>query len=169
MLTKKETGLGPATVQELVGDRLRLKRGEVEVWARLALAYPYQPEPGDLVLTIGEEEIYVIGVLLGRGKTVFETPGDLHLRSRGHVEIEGLKGVEIRSDQVLIKADKVETIARTTFEKTVSCYRWVKELLQTEAGRERKLIDGHYTMKAERIVETADKDVKIDGEQIHLG
>ena len=70
MLTKKETGLGPATVLELVGDRLRLKRGDVEAWARLALAYPYQPEPGDLVLTIGEEEIYVIGVLLGRGKTV---------------------------------------------------------------------------------------------------
>ncbi len=169
MLTKNETGLGPATVLELVGDRLKLKRGEAEVWARLALAYPYQPESGDLVLTIGEEEVYVIGVLLGRGKTVFDTPGDLHLRSRGRIEIEGLKGVEIRSEQVLIKADKVETIARTAFEKLVSSYRWVKEIIQTEAGRERKIIDGHYTVKAERIVETADKDVKIDGEQIHLG
>ena len=122
MLTKKETGLGPATVLELVGDRLRLKRGDVEAWARLALAYPYQPEPGDLVLTIGEEEIYVIGVLLGRGKTVFETPGDLHLRSRGHIEIEGLKGVEIRSDQVLIKADKDIILHPSTIYRDVGFY-----------------------------------------------
>jgi len=161
MLTTQDTRLGPATVTEITGDRVRLSREDGEAWAHLALAYPYHPEPGDIVLTIGEEEVYIIGVLVGRGKTVFHAPGDLELSAAGTVEI---KGTEVR-----LHADKVETVACSVFEKCLNAYRWVKETIHTRAGRTRTVVEGHSSLRAERIVETARKDVKIDGERIHLG
>lgn len=161
MVTDQSTMLGPATVVETVGDRVRLVREGGEAWAELALAFPYDPVPGDVVLAIGEEEVYIIGVLRGRGRTVFRTPGDLELEAGGRISI---RGTELR-----IETDKVETIARTVFERCLHAYRWVKETLQTRAGRTRTVVDGHCTLRAERIVEIARKDVKIDGEKIHLG
>jgi hypothetical protein len=169
MLTKETSALAPATVKEITGDRLRLLRGEEEVWARLALSYPYRPTKGDEVLTIGEEEVYVIGILVGRGETVLHTPGDLHLKSDGRVKIEGGEGIDLTAPDMTIRADRIETIARDVFEKLVNSYRWVKEVVRTHAGRERKIIKGSSTLHAERIVETADKDVTIDGNRINLG
>lgn len=161
MLSDLDTRLGPATVTEIVGNRVRLAREGGEAWAQLALAYPYRPEPNDVVLAIGDEEVYIIGVLFGRGKTVFCAPGDLELSAEGKVEIRG--------KEIALRADKVETVAKTVFERCRSAYRWVKETVQTRAGRMRTVVDGHSTLRAERIVETAEKDVKIDGEKIHLG
>ena len=169
MLAESTIALGPATVVEVLDDRVRLARESGEAWAHLALAYPYHPEAGDIVLAIGEETVYIIGVLLGRGKTVFRAPGDLELRAGGTVQVVGEKGIELESPHVAIKADKLETTARTVFEKFVNAYRWVKEALQTRAGRSRTVVEGHSTLRAERIVETATKEVKIDGERIHLG
>jgi hypothetical protein len=153
--------LGPATVVESAGDRVRLVRESGEAWAQLALAFPYEPAAGDVVLAIGEDEVFIIGVLRGRGKSVFRTPGDLELEAGGRVSIRG--------SEVRIEADKVETVARSVFERFVNAYRWVKETLQTRAGRTRTVVEGHSTLRAERIVEIAEKDVKIDGEKIHLG
>ncbi len=161
MLIDHATMLGPATVVEIVGNRVRLSRENGEVWAELALAFPYDPVPGDIVLAIGEGEAFVIGVLRGRGKSVFRTPGDLELEAGGRVSIRG--------SEVRIEADKVETVARSVFERCVNGYRWVKETLQTRAGRMRTVVEGHSTLRAERIVRVAQKDVKIDGEKIHLG
>jgi hypothetical protein len=171
MQTLTETGiaLGPATVREIVGDRLLLERPRGEAWARLALAQPYEPEPGDIVLAIGDEEVYVIGVLLGRGRTKFRVPGDLELHARGTVDIRGMKGIRLRSPEVYIRADRVETVARSIFEKTVDCYRWVRDLFQIRSGRARTMVEGTHSISAGRIVQRAKKDVKIDGRKIHLG
>lgn len=169
MFTKESSVLSPATVKEISGDQLRLLRGEEEIWARLALSYPYRPTTGDEVLTIGEEEVYVIGILVGRGETVLHTPGDLTLKSDGRVKIEGREGIDLRSPNVTIHADRIETIARNVFEKMVNSYRWVKELVRTDAGRERKIVRGSSTLHAQRIVETAEKDITIDGDRINLG
>ena len=125
MFTKESSVLSPATVKEISGDQLRLLRGEEEIWARLALSYPYRPTTGDEVLTIGEEEVYVIGILVGRGETVLHTPGDLNLKSDGRVKIEGREGIDLRSPNVTIHADRIETIARNVFEKMVlSVGKW---------------------------------------------
>lgn len=169
MLTGTETPLGPATVTAVEADRVRLDRDGGERWARLALSTPYRPEPGDVVLAIGEEDVYVIGVLRGRGKTVLRAAGDLEIRADGRVSIAGGAGVEVTGPDVTIRADRFETVARAAFERFVDCYRWVKELFQTRTGRSRTVVEGHSTLRAERIVETATKDVKIDGEKIHLG
>jgi hypothetical protein len=171
MQTLTESGivLGPATVREIAGDRLRLDRPQGEAWARLALAQPYEPEPGDIVLAIGDEEVYVIGVLLGRGRTKFCVPGDLELHARGTVDIRGMKGIRLRSPEVEIRADRVETVAHAIFERTIDCYRWVRDLFQTRSGRTRTMVEGQHSVVAERIVQRAKKDVKIDGRKIHLG
>lgn len=169
MLTETSASLGPATVVAAGPEGVRILRPEGEVLAQSALAYPYRPEPGDVVLAIGEEDVYVIGVLYGRGKTVFDAPGDLELRAKGRVAIVGEQAVEVRSPEIHLHADRMETFIRTVFERTVDCYRWVKNLLQTSAGRSRTVVEESATLQADRIVEVAKKDVRIDGERIHLG
>jgi hypothetical protein len=64
------TCVGSAGVVEIADDRVLLTFLDRQIWAVMALAYPYQPKEGDLVLTIGQEDDwYVIGVLKGRGET----------------------------------------------------------------------------------------------------
>jgi len=169
MLTETATCLNAATVTEIAGDRVRLQLPDRAAWARLALASPYSPIPGDVVLAIGEEELYVIGVLAGRGKTCFDVSGDLELRASGRVRISGGDAIELRSPRVVVKADCMEMFVRKAVEKFVDVYRWVRGLSQTRAGRVRTVVDDQYTLSAERIFERAEKDVKLDGERIRLG
>src|SRR5262249_25636662 len=64
------TFLGPATVMRKDHQLLHLDLGDHCRWAELALAFPYHPNTGDVVLAIGQEEkCYVIGVLRGTGRT----------------------------------------------------------------------------------------------------
>jgi hypothetical protein len=157
--------LGPATVLGVEGDRVRLDRG----WAQLALAHPYRPEPGDVVLAIGDEEVYVIGVLLGRGKTVFEVEGDLELRATGRVSIVAGDEVETRAPIVSVRAGKVDTVAESSFERVEVRHEWVTDSIHTQAGRIRTTVEGDATLHAGEISQTADRNVRIDGGQILLG
>lgn len=169
MLTQTSTYLGPATVTRVEKGRLCVALPGGPAWATLALACPYHPEPGDTVLVIGDEEHYVIGVLEGRGRVVLAAEGDLDLRATGRIRIRGNRAVEIESARVGLKADKLEMVARISLEKMVSCYRWVKDCIQTRAGRTRMIVDGDCATRAGRIVESAVKDVKVNGRTIHLG
>ena len=171
MFTSTSSYLGPATVTGVRLDKVFLSIPDREVEARLALAFPYKPVTGDVVLAIaGEEgEVYIIGVLSGRGATTFAVEGDLQLKATGTVRISGERGIDLKAPLVTVKADKVETVARTIFERSVACYRWIKESLQTQAGRTRTLVEGNAVLHAGRIVETAEKEVKIDGKEVLLG
>lgn len=168
MLTDTDTYLGAATVAEIEGDRIRITIPDGSVWARAALAYPYRPTPGDVVLAIGKEDYFIIGVLTGRGETVLEVPGKLRLRA-GQVEIVGEEGIQLRSPSITLKTGKLRTIARLALEKFGDSYRWVKGALRTRAGRARTEVKSTYRVTADRIVERAAGDVKIDGRQIKLG
>src|SRR5262245_55855191 len=69
--------LGPAVVTEVAADDVvcELPPGPA-VRARLALAFPYRPAPGDTLLVIGRGGAhYVIGVLSGSGQTVLAFQG----------------------------------------------------------------------------------------------
>ena len=169
MLVDTKTNVGPARVTAVVADRVRLEMKDRTAWAQLALSTPYRPETGDVVLAIGDEDVYVIGVLTGRGKTVFESQGDLELRARGSVRIVGGEEVSLESPRVRVKADRIETIARTVFEKCVTAYRWVRGLSRNRAGRVRTVVDGRYSVRADQILERAKKDVSINAEKIRLG
>lgn len=172
MLLETTTYLGPARILEVDGNRIQvsLPEGE-EACALMALASPYAPVAGDVVLTIGHEGNYfVIGVLQGTGKTTFTVPGDLELRApRGTINLVSGKGVGIRAPQFSVKAGKIRILARSIAEKFTSAMRRVTDLLQIRAGRMRTISENQYTVRAGRIVQRAKGDVKIDGKKINLG
>ncbi|HRJ78957.1 MAG TPA: DUF3540 domain-containing protein [Planctomycetota bacterium] len=168
MLSETTTAVAPATLLEIRDGRLLLQLPERQAWASLALAFPYSPEIGDVLLAIGDEDVYVIGVLAGRGKTLLKTQGELELAAE-HITIRAEQGVKIKGVNVEIEADKLEFAARAVFERFVDAYRWAKGVVQNSAARVRTLVTGAYTVQAETIVEQAEKDVKIDGRHIHLG
>jgi len=161
--------LAPASVLAAEGDHLRLRRGERVIRARLALGYPYTFESGDIVLTIGDEDVYVIGVLAGRGKTRLHVPGDLEISAEGAVDIIAGREIRLRSPKVTTVADQIHRFARTTFDNLTDWYVRVKDTLDLRAGRTTTRVEGSHTLWAERIVERAEKQVKIDGSSIQLG
>jgi hypothetical protein len=169
MWTATERYLGPATVAGFDGDELLLEGPDGPKRASLALAFPYRPEPGDVVLVIGDEESWVIGVLQGKGLSRIEAPGDLEIAAGGEVRIVGREAVSVGGPRVALKADKMEITAGTLFTRCVGVFQWVRETLQTVAGRVRTVSEGTVSVRAERIVENAREDVRIDGKKIDLG
>jgi hypothetical protein len=168
---EESTYLGPARVHRVAGNRLQLEFPDELPWAILALAYPYQPAVGDTVLAAGQgQNWYVIGVLNGTGKTTLMVSGDFEvLAPRGRIRLVAGKGVQVKSPKVGITADKFELVARRAMEQFAEATRWIKEAFQIRAGRIRTQVEGDYRLKAKRINERADEDVKIDGNKIHLG
>jgi hypothetical protein len=168
---QQQTRLSPARVRRVAGQRLQLEMDDEWVWGVLALAYPYTPALDDRVLAIGQDgDWFVIGVLQGTGKTTLTVPGDLCLRApSGAIELDAGREVKIKGPTVQINAAKLEMRARTVFERFTNVTRWVKETFQIRAGRLRARVEGTYDLKADRIIERADGDVKIDGREIKLG
>jgi hypothetical protein len=112
----------------------------------------------------------VIGVLRGFGKTSFVVPGDLEFRApRGNIELVSGKSVKMKSPVVGIAARRLDIAAKSVFEKFEAATRWVREVFQLRTGRLRTRVESTYDLKAERILERAEGDVKIDGNKIHLG
>ncbi len=171
MLTEVMNQLGPARITRVEGIRLWISLESREVPATMAIAYPYQPEEGDIVLTIGQEEkYYVIGLIQGRGKCTFTAPGDIEFRApRGQIDLLSSRGVRIQGPQVTIKAKKLEVMARSVMEKFGEASRWISGAFQLRAKRMRSVIEEKYSLKADRIVQRAEKDVRIDGKKINLG
>lgn len=168
---EQTTYLGSATVLHAAGGRIKLELPDEHVWAISALAFPYQPVLGDEVLAVGQPgKWYVIGVIKGTGPTTLTAPGDLALAApRGRITMTAAQGIELRADEVRVAASKLELLAKSVFERFTDATRWVKGVFQFRAGRVRTRVDGTYDLAAERIVERAKKDVKIDGEKIDLG
>jgi hypothetical protein len=167
----KTTYLGPATVMRAASGRVQLQLPEGCSWAQCALAFPYQPVAGDRVLAIGQSgDWYVIGVLAGTGPSHISVPGDLEIRApRGRISLAAAAGIELRADEVRVSANRLELLAHAVFERCAEVTRWVKGTLQVRVGRLRTRVDGTYDVGADRIVERARRDVRIDGEKIHLG
>lgn len=167
-----EAGLyvGPASVRAVEGGTVKLALPSGPADAELAVAYPYAPQRGDIVLVLASgDSTYIVGVLKAIGPTRLDLPGDVVVRAGGRLRLAAGDAVEIESPDVRIRADRVETTARAVFERVKDAYRWAQDMVQTTAGRVRTLVSGSATLHAERIVETASKDVKIDGERINLG
>lgn len=160
--------LGPASVAEVEGPRVRVRLPDRDAWAQLALSVPYEPVAGDAVLVIEGEDVWVIGVLMGRGRTVFRSEGTLELHAK-RVDIRGYESVQVAGPRVALKADRIEMTARSMYETFVDAYRWVKDLFHTKAGRSRTQVEGAYTVRADRILEHAKENVKLNGKKIQLG
>ncbi len=171
MALDQSTYLGPARVCQVAANQVRLEFPDELPWATLALAYPYQPAIGDTVLAAGRgQNWYVIGVLQGTGKTRLMVPGDFEIHApRGRISLMAGKGVQVKGPEVKITAGKLELVARRVLENFTDATRWVKDTWNLRAGRARTEIESDYQVKARRIIERAEDDVRIDGDQIHLG
>jgi hypothetical protein len=171
MITELSARIGPALILKAEARRVLLGVDGEEAWADLALGFPYRPAVGDTVLALGQESRwYVIGVLQGRGVTSFAAPADLELSApNGSIALKAAEGVRIEAPQVALKADRLELAARSVFERFVQAYRRVAGVFQVRAGRVRTVVEEAWDLRAGRIAERADADVRIDGDKIYLG
>ena len=72
-------------------------------------------------------------------------------------------------ERARLAAGKIETLAERVVERARDVYRQVHGLYQLKAGRVRTLVEDSYYTKAHQAYLLAEKDVRIDGEQIRLG
>ncbi|MBC3766671.1 DUF3540 domain-containing protein [Neptunicella marina] len=93
--------------------------------------------------------------------------------AKGNIKIldtsyQGLRlGVTIEKTKLLL--GKINSTVGRIIEKAANVYRQVDNLHQIKAGRMRTVVDGTYHIKGQRLIEKADKEVRIDGEKINLG
>jgi hypothetical protein len=167
----QELYLGPAIVIETGRRMLMLALPEENVWAHNAVSFPYQAESGDKVLAIGRSDaFYVIGVLEGKGKSLFTAPGDLEFRApRGKIDLVSSEGLNIRTSEMKVISNSIEFVARSIVEKYENAKRWVRQAFHLRAGSARTVVESTYKLRAERIVEKAKGEFKVDGDKIHLG
>ena len=171
ILEKQGTYLGPAKIGLAAGRRVRLDFPDQQVWALLALASHYEPVAGDSVLAISQDDNwYVIGVLEGHGLTRFTAPSDVEICApRGKISLTAAKGVSIQSPEVKVTAIKLELFAKSVFQRCSDATTWVKNNFQLRAERLHTRIGSTFDLKAKRIVQRAEEDVRIDGDKIRLG
>jgi hypothetical protein len=167
----QEFYLGPAIVIKTDRRMLMIALPDENIWAHNAVSFPYQAEMGDKVLAIGRgDAFYIIGVLEGRGKSIFTAPGDLEIRTpRGKIDLVSSEGLNIRTSEMKVVSKSIEFVASSILEKYENAKRWVRQAFHLRAGSARTVVESTYKLRAERIVEKAKGEFKVDGEKIHLG
>lgn len=171
-MIETSTYLGPATVTETEGpaQQVRVAPSErSEAWARLALALPYQPAVGDEVLVIGDEVLYVIGVLRGKGLSHLQVPGRLKIEAPQGIEMISHGPIETRAPSIRFQVGKFEIVAQRLLESVRDAYRWVSGLFQLQSHRVRLFAESTAHLKAERTYLASRDAMNIDGKTIHLG
>lgn len=164
--------LGPATVVGVVGAGLRVQRDDgSHGLAQLAVAFPYQPSLGDIVLVICEgERTYVIGVLHQRGGTTLEFSGDVDIRSRdGKVRLRGEEGVELEGPTVDVNTGKLRVVAEAALHTFGWLRQRIRESWDVQAGESRTVVDGTATTQAQEARIVTRGKVAIHGKAVHLG
>ncbi|MBW2524032.1 MAG: DUF3540 domain-containing protein [Deltaproteobacteria bacterium] len=166
-----ETFLGPARVVGLAGTTPLVEIDQAEVRAELALAYPYQPQPGDELLVIGKQgRYYVIGVLHATGEVALRFLGDVRLHAvAGKLELAGDEGVRVRGKAIELGARKLQVLADSVVQRANSWYQQVRETFDVHAGEKRELVDGNLSIRADRASTITRGVVTINGKEVHLG
>lgn len=180
------TALGPAIVREVNGATIIALMEGREIEAVNAMAFPYTPTPGDVVLAIGQGSSqserapgqcaalaarhYVIGVLQAQGDMTMTFPASVNMRApKGSFNFSSGEAIDMHAPEVKVTAGKWTLVARTLTEKVTNAMRWVANLSQLKAGRKRTLVEGKDYERSERKIMKAKKDVRVNGERIHLG
>jgi hypothetical protein len=183
MMIETSVYLGPARVLAAPAKpgyvRIALPDDE-EIWARLAMAIPYSPVPGDEVLVVCQEmpDAYVIGVLQGHGTTTLRVPGDLRLEApRGDVSILAGKGVKVRGNQALelaapratFRFRRLNLVVTTLVQRLNNLFTWATGLVQSKSRRLRQIADEGWLVRADRAHLKTAENIHINGKTIHLG
>jgi hypothetical protein len=163
--------LGPATVAAVRPAEIEvdLPRGG-KVHARLALAYAYEPAPGDEVLVIGNEEgHWIIGVVRGRGPAVLHFPADAEIRAGGTLRIAADRGVDISSPELTVTTKKIRMIASEVVQAFTTLRQRVTELLSVQAGQTHTIVEGSSHSQSKSATILTEEKVSINGKEVHLG
>jgi hypothetical protein len=164
--------LGPARVTRVSPHELEVEiRGGERVPAAMALAFPYAPAEGDLLLVIGRgEEHWVIGVVQGTGKTALAFQGGVEISAHGGpLTLTSDRGVAVRGPEVEVEAGKLAMVAGSVVERFTSLYQRVRDAWNVRAGQAHTIVDdaSHLTAKNASIV--TEETMSINGSEIHLG
>lgn len=156
--------LQPATVVAGAAPtiRVRFDNGS-EAQVTPAFCAPYQAQPGDRLLIIGEADstTYAIGVLAQQSPVRWHFPADADLVTEGCLRLRGR--------EVSIEAGRLRLNARQILARAVRWYRWVSDCVQDRLHRRHSHIDEDDCLQAGRLDWRARGAVDIDGERINLG
>ncbi len=86
----------------------------------------------------------------------------------GETQVCGARLV-VTMDQARMVYRKLETVAERIVQRARDLYAHVEDLQQTRAGRLRTLVAGALHLKSGHASVTAEEEVKINGQEIHLG
>jgi len=164
--------LGPAEVVEAHGSSAQVELpGGAVVRAEMALAYPYEPATGDVLLVIGRgADHYVIGVLRGAGKAALAFQGNVALRAvGGSLTLSGDEGVELHGPELGIHVRKLRVVADAAVQTFTSLCQRVSGLLSVHAGQAQTLVDGASHAQSKSATILTEETMTINGKQIHLG
>ena len=164
--------LGPAEVLSLEGTDVVVALSDgAERRATMAFASPYEPAVGDSLLVIGKrDDFYAIGVLRGTGRAVLRFSGDVDLAAEGGtLRLSGDRGVEIRSPDVQVHAERVSTFAGTLVQKAASLLQRVTSMLEVHAKESRTVVEGTSVLQAKSAAIVTDETTTVQGKQVHLG
>lgn len=167
----KDFYLGAAEVTSALPHELsvRLPRGAT-VRARLALAFPYEAQPGDQVLVIGTADgHYVIGVLSGTGQTTLKFPADVELSAGGTLRLSAEKGVAVEAPDVSLTTRKLRMIAAEVAQTFTSLRQRVAELWSVQAGQAHTVVEGSMHTQSKSATILTEGKVAINGKEVHLG
>jgi hypothetical protein len=171
-LPRPDDYLGPGHVIRVEPHEVEVEiRGGERVRAQMALAFPYAPEPGDVLLIIGKgEDHYIIGLLQGTGKTALSFQGAVDLRAQGGpLTLSSDQGVAIRGAEVEVEAGKLRMIAGSAVQKFTSLYQRVRDALSVRAGQAHTVVDDRSFMTAKNASILTEEAMTINGSEIHLG
>jgi hypothetical protein len=162
--------LTPALVTAVLRREVEVTVNGRSLFAILALPALYQPVAGDTVLLIeASDAAYVIGVLHATGPMSIQAPGDLHLLAPNGCIALDAASIYTRAPEMRLEAGRLTVLAAELRETLGSVYRVVRDLLEIDAGSISTRARALFSIAAGRLRATADQDVKINGERIHLG
>jgi hypothetical protein len=164
--------LGPAEVVAVEAGAVTVELpGGPAVEARLALALPYEPAIGDVLLVIGKGGAhYVIGVLHGAGRTALALHGDVALHAvDGTLSLTGDKGVEVRGPEIDVQTGKLRMVADAVVQKFASVWQRVSSVLSVHAGQTHTVVDGGTFAQSKSATILTEQTVTINGKEIYLG
>jgi hypothetical protein len=169
---RQDDYLGPGNVVDVAPHEITvLVRGSERVRAQMALSIPYEPRVGDVLLVIGKgDDHYVIGVLVGHGKTSLSFQGAVDLRATGGpLTLSSDQGVAIHGPEMEIQTGKLHVFAGAMVEKLGSLYQRVRGALNVHAEKTHTVVDDASFMTAKNASIVTEETMSINGNEIHLG
>ena len=168
-----QLGSGTRAVRSVNGSRLQVYSDRDE------LLFDYDEVNRKTRVHVAEGDLEFV---TKRGGISLISSGPIRLTSGSAVEattprmtVNAVKSIFIGREfwgqwrRLQLKAGTLNTVVETVVEKAKSVFRNVTDLCQLRAGHMNTVVDGNLHTKAKHVDITAQDNVKIDGQQIHLG